>query len=369
MPALQLHRIYYRPRSRFRRVKETVWREWCFLRAVAGGLKWRFVFLFLLLLAGAALFRWCEPEKGISWLQGIYYSWSLVFGQAPESFPEATPLRILFFAAPVLGLTVIIEGILEFAHVLRDRRGYERNWCRVMAGSLSQHVILVGCGRLGYRIFSLLNTLEVPLVVIENDATNPFLDDIRKAGVPLIIGDGRREALFQEANIVAARSVILATNDDMANMEMALDARRLKPGIRVVLRMFDQTLADKVRDAFDIHLAMSQAGISAPAFATAAIDPSIVNSFVVDDQLIVMQRWTVRPDDVLAGLSVGELPDRLGFNVVEIRSANGTNRLFPPPDARLSDGDQLLVQGPYEALRKLEKKLKPDTVLRPTVPA
>ena len=97
--------------------------------------------------------------------------------------------------------------------------------------------------------------------------------------------------------------IILATDDDLANLEVALDARRINPGIRVVLRMFDQNMADKIRDGFNIYTAMSQSAISAPAFATAALDRAIVNSFMVNDALIVMQRWIVR--GIVAGALKG----------------------------------------------------------------
>ena len=68
----------------------------------------------------------------------------------------------------------------------------------------------------------------------------------------------------------------------------------MQPGIRVVLRMFDQNMADKIREGFNIHIAMSQSAMSAPAFAGAAIDRSIMNSYAMGDQYVVMQRWVVR---------------------------------------------------------------------------
>ena len=47
-------------------------------------------------------------------------------------------------------------------------------------------------------------------------------------------------------------TLVIATNDDLANVEIALDARRLNPHIRVVLRMFDENIANKLRDAFHL---------------------------------------------------------------------------------------------------------------------
>ena len=53
----------------------------------------------------------------------------------------------MFFLIPILGLTVIIEGIIDFALMMRDRRRYERSWCIMLASSFKDHVVLVGFGR------------------------------------------------------------------------------------------------------------------------------------------------------------------------------------------------------------------------------
>ncbi|HEX7877808.1 MAG TPA: NAD-binding protein, partial [Candidatus Eisenbacteria bacterium] len=165
---------------------------------------------------------------------------------------------------------------------------------------------------------------------------------------PFFIGDGRRDELLLEAGIARARSIILATDDDLAHMEMALDARRLNPKIRVVLRMFDQALADKIKEGFDIHLAMSQSAISAPAFATAALDGTMVGSFVVGDELIVLQRRTV--DGAWNGKRIDEIGKAVGGVVVE-QVTGGARRLFPSPEKAVALGDELLLQAPFENLR------------------
>jgi Trk K+ transport system NAD-binding subunit len=226
----------------------------------------------------------------------------------------------------------------------------------MMTESLSGHVVLVGLGKLGYLTYRLLKELGEDVVVIEQEASNQFLEVVRRDGSPLFVGDARREALLQDAGVTRAKSVILATDDDLANLEAALDARRIAPKVRVVLRMFDQNMADKIRDGFEIHLAMSQSAISAPAFATAAIDSSIINSFVVNDQLVVMKRWVVREGGPLDGKTVSDILCRYGFGVVDHRPTQGKVRLFPPPNTRLSPGDQLVVQGPFEALTALKKQ-------------
>jgi Trk K+ transport system NAD-binding subunit len=264
-------------------------------------------------------------------------------------------LQSLFFVVPILGLTVIIEAIIDMATMLRDRSRCERSWCVMMTSSMSDHIVLVGIGKLGYKTFHLLRRLGQSVVVIERNSSNQFLEDVRRDGSPLLIGDARREAMLEDANVKHARGLILATDDDLANLEIALDARRLAPGLRVVVRMFDQNMADKVRDGFNIHIAMSQSALSAPAFATAAIEPSIINSMVVGDRLVVIQRWTVREGGPFCDKSVGEILVEHACSVVEHRPKNAPGRVFPGPDARVMPGDEILVQGTFDELTRLRR--------------
>ncbi len=336
-------------------MRTRVWREWCFARLAFRHFRVRLAILVIVLVTGGLLFRTFEPEKNHSLAEATYFTWSLIFGEPPEEFPKSVVLQSLFFIVPLLGLAVIIEGIVDLSMMLGDRRRNERGWCRIMAADYNDHIVLVGMGRLGFRTFHLLRRLGHRVVVIERRGECQFLEGVRLDGAPLFIGDARNESLLEEANITKARSIILATNDDLANLEVALDARRLAPGIRVVLRMFDQHMADKIRDGFNIHIAMSQASLSAPAFATAAIEPAIVNSMVVNNQLVVMQRWLVKENGPLCNRTVRDILVDLGFSVVERRPRNDQGRLFPPPETKIAAGDEILVQGPYDKLAKLRE--------------
>ncbi len=355
MPGLHLDSLVVR-RQGPGPLRTRLWREWCFAQAVVRRFGVRLLIIAAILVAGAVLFRIYEPESRHSFLKAMYLTFALVFGEAPEEFPSAPVLQAVFFVVPILGLTVIIEGLVELWMMLRDRRRMEQGWCRMMAASMRDHVILVGMGRLGYLTFRLLRKLGVPVVVLERDGNNQFLEDVRRDGSPLLVGDARREAMLVDANVATARSVILATTDDLANLEIALDARRLRSDIRIVLRMFDQNMANKIREGFDIKLAMSQSAISAPAFAMAALDTSIVNSFVVQNRLVVMQRWQVREGGPLCGKTVGQAMAAFSFGIVEHRSPGGPPRLFPTPDVKLQDGDELLVQGAFETLMELKSR-------------
>lgn len=342
-----------RPSRRTHGAGSRWWSEWCFVRVCFRHFRLRFLLMAIVLSVGGLLFMLLEPEKEHSFVRAVFYTFALVFGEPPEEFPRSPLLQSLFFLVPVLGLTIIIEGIVDFALMMRDRRRFERSWCTMLANSFQDHVVLVGLGRLGFRTFRVLRLLGEAVVVIERSPDNEFLEEVRRDGSPLLIGDARREALLEDANIRKARSILLATDDDLANLEAALDARKMNPAIRVVLRMFDQNMADKVRDGFNISLAMSQSAISAPTFATCAILPTTVNSFIVGDRIVAMQRWLVRRGGPLDGITVAETTRRHQVGVVQHHRSPAEAVLHPDPDLRLEPGDGVMIQGTIEALGAL----------------
>ena len=338
------------------------WAEWWFIRVCLRHFRLRFVFMVALLLVGAVLFRTYEPEQQHSFPRAAFYTFSLIFGETPEDFPKSPVLQVLFFAVPILGLTVIVEGIIDFSLILRDRRRFERNWCRMLASTFKDHVVVVGLGRLGFRTFMLLRRMGVPVVVIERDPNNQFLEEVRRDGTPVLIGDARRESMLEEANVRDARSIVLATDDDMANLECGLDARKISNEIRVVMRMFDQNVADKIRDGFQIHLAMSQSAISAPTFATSALSPATVNSFIVGDDMVTMQRWLVRKGDPFCDQTVAQVMGAHRVVIVEHQAKGDQKDICPPPDTRLNAGDGLMIQGRLEVLAELRASSMPEGV-------
>jgi Trk K+ transport system NAD-binding subunit len=351
---LRVERLKLRP-TRKQRLRRFLLREWSFWRAASGRVWLQGLVLVVLLAVGAVLFKRYEPEKQHSLPEAVYYTWSLILGEPPESFPRHRPaLQVLFFVVPLVGMLVIIQGLLELAVLVGDRRHNERAWCTIMAKRMRNHIILVGVGKLGYRTFTLLRRLGEDVVVIERDSANQFLEDVRRDGSPLLIGDARREAILRDANVSKAKSIVIASDDDLANLEVALDARKLNPQIRVVLRMFDQNMADKIRDGFNINASMSQSAISAPGFALQAIGGDIMHGTVMDDTLVVTIRWDVRDGGALCGLAVSDAMRRHRCSVVE-RTSEGVAELFPPPETVLKAGDQLLLQGPYDRLMDMHR--------------
>lgn len=311
-----------------------------------------------ILLGGAIAFHnlYVDPVGNrLSWGEAMYITYCLIFMEhVVEALPEPTLLRVFYFVLPPLGLVVILDGIIRFSYHILRRDETSGEWVRAMSHTMKNHVVLFGLGKLGLRVLQQLLQLGELVIVVERNPQCEHLGYARKEGVPLLIGNGREPDIFEKTNLAAAKSIILATDDDLANLEIALDARKIKSDIRVVLRMFDQELAAKVKDAFDLQLAFSTTELAAPVFATASSDGSIVNSFKVGERLLVVAVLRLSPGSRLAGRTVGELRDTHQTFVLEHRRGSAV-RPTPTSDLALAAGDELIVQADTAHLRALQR--------------
>ena len=86
-------------------------------------------------------------------------------------------------------------------------------------------------------------------------------------------------AADQLVDRIVAATAPLSDFPDMGSLRPELG-----PGIRVVMRLFDDDLVAKTRTAFEVE-AFSTSALAAPALAVAALDSSIQNSFEVGARL------------------------------------------------------------------------------------
>jgi Trk K+ transport system NAD-binding subunit len=300
--------------------------------------------LVVAILGGGYAFHTLHPRKP-GFAEGTFHTYCLMFGEhLMQDFPDHWLLRAFYVLMPMLGLVVFFDGIVRFVyHVLRkDQTGKE--WLSAVTRSMSDHVILCGLGNLGVRVMQELLRQGEEVAVLEKNPQAPHLAVARRAGVPVLIGNGREEGILDDLNVKTARSIILATSDDLANLEMALDARKVNPEIRVVLRMFDQELASKVRDSIGISLAFSASALAAPVFAISSAQKGVVNSFPVGERNMVVVRRTIKPAGRLIGKSVGALRKSPGTYVLELLRGSGERVYHPADDVALAEGDTLTIQ-------------------------
>jgi Trk K+ transport system NAD-binding subunit len=147
--------------------------------------------------------------------------------------------------------------------------------------------------------------------------------------------------------------VILATTDDLTNLDAGLVSRDLNPDARVVMRLFDESLARKVEGAFHIPV-ISTAQVSAPTYVAAATGRKVYQELRLGGQHVYLADLTIREAGKLVGHSVGQIQKEEHVNIVMHRGPGGVN-VNPGHEIVFRPGDEILVIAPIAALLELEE--------------
>src|SRR3972149_3102747 len=218
-----------RARSRFtgRRIRASIRDTRVVLREFRGPL---LVFLIILMMAAlsyralAGLAQQADPVVETPSLpESIYLMLAMIFLQANIDFPEPWYLEVYFFAMPIIGLALLGSGVANLGALLFNKSSRSKEWEAALASTFSNHVIVVGLGKLGYRVVQQLLNFGQDVVAVELVAENPFIALVRDLGVPVIIANARRKETLIKAGIDRAASIVCCTQGDLANLDIALD--------------------------------------------------------------------------------------------------------------------------------------------------
>jgi len=99
---------------------------------------------------------------------------------------------------------------------------------------LENHLIIVGFGLNGKNLGRAARIAAIPYIIIE---MNPaFVRSEKAKGEPIYYGDATQEAILLHANIRQARTMVVVINDRAATRRITELARRLNPGIYLLVR-------------------------------------------------------------------------------------------------------------------------------------
>ncbi|MFA5515270.1 MAG: potassium/proton antiporter [Desulfuromonadales bacterium] len=96
-------------------------------------------------------------------------------------------------------------------------------------------VVLLGHGRVGAVLAGFLRQRKLPFIVIEQDLTT--VERLRRAGVPVVHGEGGKSTVLASAGIADAR-LLLITSVEPITVRRAIEyARQVNPTIEIVTRV------------------------------------------------------------------------------------------------------------------------------------
>ena len=319
----------------------------------------RMVVLVTLLIIGGLSLQWRDPKQNLDFVAACYQVYTQLFFEHSSGLPDDWILRIMFFTVPLVGAVVLAEGVLKIGTSLLDFNNHRIAWVRIMAETYSDHIVLIGLGHVGFRVLDELLARGRQVIVVEARDEGQFVEEARARGVPLVIGDARRESLLRDLGIDHAACVIACTDNDLANLEVAIDARQINPQIRLVMRFFDQTMAHKLGKAFAVDSTFSTSALAAPLFAAAALDEQVLGAYRLGDTVMVSVQIDVVAGSPLVGRSLLDAEQHLDAAVVGLR------RRGEPPTHKfkradlLAAGDALICHVAVSETRLIKARASP----------
>jgi Trk K+ transport system NAD-binding subunit len=147
------------------------------------------------------------------------------------------------------------------------------------------HIVVVGMGQVGLRLCLLLRRCGVGVVAVDDDGEGESVGLARELGLPVTVGRGADPSLLRRLSLQRACALAAVTDDDLANLSIAMAARSVAPDLRVVIRAGDGRLANETRSLFQLGIVRDVHRIAAALLAARATGSSVTRVVCREDEV------------------------------------------------------------------------------------
>jgi len=305
-----------------------------------------FISLLTVIIAGFVLL---ELGARYSLSNAVYLTLMDLTGSALTSAKLGGPEKISQVILTVDGMAFIpvVTALVVGARLRGTVRG--------SAEPRGDHVIVVGLGNVGTRVVGQLHDLGFDVACVDSDPNARGIPMARKLGLPVIIGKGYLEETLRAAGVESCSALVSVTSADVVNLETALHARALREEIRIVLRLNDDDLAQRLQKTIGNTVSRSVAYLAAPAFAAALLDHQVLRTVAVGRHVLLIAELLVEHGAALSGAPVRDAEREGQARVLAVQPHGTTLRTdwAPAHDRTLSPGDRVLIIATRAGLRIL----------------
>ncbi|BAJ31938.1 MULTISPECIES: NAD(P)-binding protein [Kitasatospora] len=309
-----------------------------------------------ILLGGLVLSLHSDSSHGFGWT--LYFTLLDAAGAVQPDVPGQQVTGDAWArAAQVLitfcGITFVPVATAIVVEALASGR---RGLPRPPGARTRDHVIVVGLGNVGTRVAALVRATGLPVVCLERDPQARGIAAARSLGIPVLIGEGPLEAQLRQARVKHARAVVAVTSDDAANLEAALEARAVRPEVRIVVRLFDDDFAHHVYATLGNVASRSVSYLAAPAFAAALMGREVLGTLSVFRHVLLVAELAVEEGTVPDGQNVGDLERPGGVRILAVRLQRRGHDYqwnFADRSRRLAPGDRIVIAATRAGLARV----------------
>lgn len=177
-------------------------------------------------------------------------------------------------------------------------------------------------------------------------------------GPDIVVGDPQAASTLLAAGIQDARILVLARADDALNLAILMQARVLNPQIRIVNRLFNTSLGDRLDGTLPDHVTMSVAALAAPVFSFTALGSQAIGQLKLFDQTWPIHEEYIDETHPWRGRKLSELWDDRSRMLIYYLPVNSQVDLVSAvvQEQDLQVGDYLIV-GTKPSVRTAQKSL------------
>jgi len=296
-------------------------------------------------------------------------------GVSTNSISHEVYSLVLTTAIITMFLTPLISGQTARLYALRKRwfKHEALDSINFPKSGFRNHVIILGGGRVGFRIAQVLKRLNVPMLIIELDQLR--VDRAKHADIPVIYGDASHEVVLEAATASLARLLIITSPEVVIAQTIVQRVRKVNAEIQVVARApgvefleeFKKlNISEVVIPEFEAGLEMARKALVHLHIPAAKIqhyteslrqdlfasffneneETKIMEQLQTAEHQYDLQWMLIKPGSKLVGITIGE---------AEIRTKTDTSivgvirkeKLDPNPDAnfRFEANDRVAIIG------------------------
>ena len=121
---------------------------------------------------------------------------------------------------------------------------------------LTNHLLIIGYGRVGRRIGQALKAQGLTFVVAEQN--REIVARLRAEGIPAVAGDATEPEVLIQAHVTRARALVIATPDTVGVKAIMDIAHKLRPDLPVIVRTHGDKEAEELRHEPRVEVFMGE---------------------------------------------------------------------------------------------------------------
>jgi Trk K+ transport system NAD-binding subunit len=305
-----------------------------------------------------------EPTP-ITYIKAVFAALNMTLFQLSYADMPPGPLLDPFFVlAPLIGIPLFLifgANIINILRIFFVRGERGQMWQKALASTIEKPIIVCGLGHIGYRVANQLLDLQRPVIGIES-VPSSLLNALMERNMPVILGDVRDKDVLQGAGMERAQAVLICTDSDLVNIEAAFHVRELNERARIILRLFEDEIADKIQASFHLRAVLSRSALAAQAFAYAAIGMEILEVFKLEQLTYFLARVSLAPASRLIGDTLHKVTRDRHVTMICLQR-QGRLIVEPDPACVLRDHDTLFVFGMLNRLASFIQEAKGEPIL------